>query len=58
MFHSTGDHITGHGTVDRMTDTGYLLVGGGFVPFTVVHPRPAAVGLVTFSDGTTYGGAR
>lgn len=58
MFFSTGSTIDGHGVVDEMTSTGYKLVGGGFVPFTVVHPRPAASGLVVFADGTRYGGGR
>lgn len=58
VLYSAGQTIPGHGTVDRMTDTGYLLVDGGFVAYTTVHPRPAVAGLVTFSDGTMYGGAR
>lgn len=57
-YYREGDEIAGHGTVDRMTDTGYLLRDGGFAPFSVVHPRPAARGLVAFADGSVYGGAR
>lgn len=57
-YHRSGDTIDGYGVVETMTETGYRLVNGGFVPFVVVHPRPSVVGLVAFSDGSTYGGAR
>ena len=57
-YFRSGETIPGFGVVDEMTSTGYLLVGGGFAPFTKVHPRPAVAGLVVFSDGTRYGGAR
>lgn len=56
-YYSAGQTIPGHGTVDRMTDTGYLLVGGGFVAYVTVHPRPAVAGLVTFADGSQFAGA-
>lgn len=57
-YYSTGELIPGHGYVEMMTDTGYRIVGGGFVPFVTVHPRPSVAGLVAFNDGTVYGGAR
>lgn len=55
-YYRSTETIPGFGVVDMMTDTGYKLVGGGFAPFTKVHPQPAAAGLVIFSDGTRYGG--
>lgn len=56
-YFGSGDTIPDVGEVEMMTDTGYRLVDGTFVPFVKVHPRPSVVGLVTFDDGTRYGGA-
>jgi hypothetical protein len=55
-YYRKGDTIPDVGVVRALTETGYALVNGDFIPFTLVHhPQPAA-GLVVFSDGTRYGG--
>jgi hypothetical protein len=64
---SLGDVIPGHGTVTAMTDTAYLVDTGDFidgfhwVPFygpRGVELAAPVVGLVSFADGSRYGGAR
>lgn len=63
--YAIGDTIPGHGKVSAVSATAYLVGsidrGGRWVPFYgprgVDAPAPV-VGLVSFADGSTFGGAR
>ena len=45
---AAGTTIPGHGVIDGVTLTAYLLTTGEFVPFTRVHERRTITPLVTF----------
>jgi hypothetical protein len=50
---------TPHGVIEAVSFTAYQMADGAWVPFATVHgPYKPVAGLVTFSDGTFYGGSK